>query len=154
MPLFVLYLSLFSLTLNLPKVYSAPQQSQITFGDHEVLSGDNLEDLTSGVFKDYEECLNKCLEAENEQLIPVEINRNIFKCYPIFDQGPCPIGHWLVLSSKDDISIGVCEEEPPCNNELEIYFNETCYDPTKYFGSPLCDDAKMDLKLNLFGQGT
>ena len=153
MPQYLLYITLFSLILNEILIVNSAPQSQINFGDHEILSRDNLEDLTSGVFKDYEECLDNCLESENEQLIPVEVNRNIYKCYPIFEQGPCPDGHWLVLSAKDDISIGVCEEEPPCNNSIEIFYNETCFNPAIDTENP-CDDSRMDLKMNLFGQGT
>ena len=152
MPQFLIYITLFTLIFNgLPNVNSAPQ-TQITFGDHEIKSRDNLEDLTSGVFKDYDECLNKCLESETEQLIPVEVNRNIFKCYPIFEQGPCPDGHWLVLSAKDDISIGVCDEEPPCNNTIEVFYNKTCFNTVFDIDSP-CNDSGMDLKMNLFGKG-
>ena len=48
MPQFLLYITLFAHILSvLPHVNSAPQ-TQITFGDHEIKSRDNLEDLTSG----------------------------------------------------------------------------------------------------------
>ena len=41
-------------------------------------------------FDNYEECLEKCLESEDEDLIPYNITSNHYKCYPLLDQ---EIGH-------------------------------------------------------------
>ena len=38
------------------------------------------------VFDNYEDCIEKCLESEDEDLIPYNITSNHFKCYPLLDQ--------------------------------------------------------------------
>ena len=38
------------------------------------------------VFDNYEECIEKCLESEDEDLIPYNVTSNHYKCYPLLDQ--------------------------------------------------------------------
>ena len=57
-------------------------------------SSDQIKEKDS-VFDNYEECIEKCIESEDEDLIPYNVTSNHYKCYPLLDQ---EIGHSVANS--------------------------------------------------------